>query len=598
MATYYIDYVSGNNTNAGTSAAAPVKDFTKWSSVLTGGNTYKIKRGTELPVSTQITDGTGSTSELIITSYYNSDGTDDEAQAKPILSNYTVRTSFTSRNATIPGTWGFTGRFDGLVSNHVYGRERDYESNKTSGRWTNTSFDTLNDWDYIDTLGQSVIYNGSTVTPPTSVMTHDMTYAKNRPYIFWFTQPSGGVKISNLHFKNAYGGISLDFGSGTSSLPLVDNFWVYNCKFENLYQAIGLRAGCTTSVMDGSVLIGVDNLRIYGNRFTYIGQSGIAHVAGSVSWTSQNSWIKWNIFDHCCQAHSNGAIYLQAHFGSGTPRSYLDISYNSVSYTAYGNLWQLDGYDYYAEWKSTDIVFDYNFSWNSKRAGHSNPWGVGIGIQFKHHIHVNTGSGLTAAQSFQISGAIASPGLRTLTLYSCISKDVACLFFIANGWENVTAVAADRIFGKGTSENGATVGCAINTINSYIGSLTAPVQNSYLTGYNGTGCVNWYSQSASNAPSTPGNTSYLAINTTRVNPVTAGAPGGELFFVPLPGNPTSFTSLLGGTIDIMSQITTPTDVEVNYSLNYGNTFWAQIDPLVVIPPTGGVLLNTTRIRRN
>jgi len=608
MATYYIDPTSGNNANAGTSAAAPVQNFGKWSNTVSGGNTYKLKRGTTLNMGTQCT-GLLTTGEIVITSYYNSDGTDDEAQAKPILKDETIRTSFTSRNSTIAGTWGFTGTFWGLVSDHVFGRERDYESAKTS--WPNTTFDTLNDWDYITTLGQSVIYNGSSVTPPAQVITHDLAYTTgapaniNRPYLFWFRRPSGGVKISNIHFKNAYGAIAMDFGNGTSSLPLVDDFWVYNCKFENLFQAIGLKSGATDGVgttvaptMDGSILMGVTNMRLYGNRFTYIGQSGIAHVGGSNSWTSVDSWIKWNIFDHCCQAHSNGAIYLQGHFGSGTPRSILDISYNSASYTGFGNLYPVDGMDFYAEWLSTDIVFDYNFSWNSARAGQGNPYGVGTGVTFKHHIHVNTGSGITGATSFTLSGSLGSidPQPRQMTIYCCISKDVASYFFVGNGWTNRASVAFDRIYGKGTGENGSNVGSAINTMSGYAGTLIAPVQNSYLTGYTGTGCKIFWSQVAGNAPSAPTNFSYHGIGSRVDGETNTNLISG--FFSPANANPTSITSLLGGTIDIMSQITTPTDVEHNYSLDYGNTFWAQIDPLVTIPSSSGSLYNTRRIRRN
>ena len=79
MATYYIDPGATGTADGLT----PINAFTAWGSV-TNGNTYLQKRGTVTTARLNISTGFEG-NPVIIGAYYNSDGTDDTTQPKPVI---------------------------------------------------------------------------------------------------------------------------------------------------------------------------------------------------------------------------------------------------------------------------------------------------------------------------------------------------------------------------------------------------------------------------------------------------------------------------------------------------------------------------------
>lgn len=90
MTTYYIDSVSGSNANAGTAAASPIQTPYKsgFLAALTSGDVVRFKRGTTLTCTARID---GNASGVTYRAYYNSDGSDDTTQARPIIDGNGVR---------------------------------------------------------------------------------------------------------------------------------------------------------------------------------------------------------------------------------------------------------------------------------------------------------------------------------------------------------------------------------------------------------------------------------------------------------------------------------------------------------------------------
>jgi hypothetical protein len=90
MTTYYIDPVGGSNANAGTSPSAPIQTPYKagFLSGLVASDVVRFMRGTRLTCTTRID---GNVSGVTYRSYYNSDGSDDETQARPIIDGNGVR---------------------------------------------------------------------------------------------------------------------------------------------------------------------------------------------------------------------------------------------------------------------------------------------------------------------------------------------------------------------------------------------------------------------------------------------------------------------------------------------------------------------------
>lgn len=90
MATYYIDPVSGSNANAGTNPAAPIQTPYKsgFLAGLSSGDIVRFKRATTLTCTGRID---GNVSGVTYRAYYNSDGSDDTTQARPVINGNGVR---------------------------------------------------------------------------------------------------------------------------------------------------------------------------------------------------------------------------------------------------------------------------------------------------------------------------------------------------------------------------------------------------------------------------------------------------------------------------------------------------------------------------
>lgn len=90
MTTYYIDPVSGSNSNAGTDPAAPIQTPYKsgFLAALTSGDVVRFKRGTTLTCTARID---GNSSGVTYRAYYNADGSDDATKDRPIIDGNGVR---------------------------------------------------------------------------------------------------------------------------------------------------------------------------------------------------------------------------------------------------------------------------------------------------------------------------------------------------------------------------------------------------------------------------------------------------------------------------------------------------------------------------
>ena len=80
---YYVDATGGNNANAGTNPAAPLQTLAAGLAKITGDNiTVAFKRDETFSMAS---NATISNSNILITSYYNVNGTDDPTKARPAI---------------------------------------------------------------------------------------------------------------------------------------------------------------------------------------------------------------------------------------------------------------------------------------------------------------------------------------------------------------------------------------------------------------------------------------------------------------------------------------------------------------------------------
>lgn len=100
MTVYYVDPTRPDNSGDGLTPAAAKKTWAGLAGLWAAGNEYRQKRGTT--AAEQVTVGATGTSDsvrVILGSYYNSDGSDDDSQPRPIINGSTTSSIYaTGRN--------------------------------------------------------------------------------------------------------------------------------------------------------------------------------------------------------------------------------------------------------------------------------------------------------------------------------------------------------------------------------------------------------------------------------------------------------------------------------------------------------------------
>ena len=219
------------------------------------------------------------------------------------------------------------------------------------------------------------------------------------------------VTISGLSFRDARGAIFFDLNQ---AVYMANKFTVTNCIGAGLLHGIQLGGGTLTKTNT----TGFNELNISYNWWSNMGSSWLCSEGdGFIAFS--NSSVHHNVHYKCCQAYSTGGIYSNKMYGVTTNPLCWDTSTktwnkpglfiyrNTGSSTAAGNFWPLDGYDFYNEQHSENILWQENLSWDSKNAFIING-AEALSVMFKCIAINKSASEWTAAFNFTNADRVAS----------------------------------------------------------------------------------------------------------------------------------------------------------------------------------------------
>lgn len=570
------------------------------------GDEYYFRRTKDFLLTTYLRDESGAVTRPKVSTYYNSDGTDDVTKAKPRIMNgivttsgmWTLLSSSTYKNTTEvdPDYYYFWGQYGDTL-----GRKRD--TTNSTGSWSGSGVDVFTnagDWNYQSapsggTVSKvySPLGNPATVLPGPPIVSN---YSKtdrdtSRSACFYLLNLDAGIEVSNLEFYRFKAAITMYCGTGTVSLTLKPNVYLHDCTYNYGGEGICFTGGATDGFTSTAV-IGYTNLQIKNNRFHMLARAGIGSIGGTAWWCARGgatpeaggSVIEDNVFSYCTQSISSGSIYIQAHHTLNS--DVLTIRYNSISYPGIGNFWQLDGHSCYAEYQTTDTIWEYNYSWEAQKSFHSNPIG-GNGNIFRYNIGLASNS-RTNYYAFTLSGATADPLVVRLTdvKYNIVAY-YPCFLFAANGWNNKTKYFINHNYSQGVNDPGVSTGSGIITQSNYIGSLgqtQADYSDNHLYGHTSGSAKFWYSQNWSGGTATsdtipnqiPADNTFLPGNTERT------AAQGYGINRDLNSNAALIAMLPhGGNVTLHS-------IETNYARQVSSTVWVAIGAQAA-PSVGSVV---------
>ncbi|HEX7637921.1 MAG TPA: hypothetical protein VF457_05945 [Burkholderiaceae bacterium] len=312
-------------------------------------------------------------------------------------------------------------RYWGAFGDGVFGIQQDTKGEGPDG--TVHTPRAERQWGYCS--GGYVLYsgNGNPAAAP-NVPPYVSTYAdsdlvSSQGAILDLASTPQPITISNLDFRDARIAVRYDLRFAPNVPPAaVPGFAVQNCRGSGLYYGIFLVGGSATPLWtDGNDFAGFVNLEVSGNFWQNLGN---AWVLGDSTYIGfRNSSIHDNVWNKCCQAYSTGGVYANHWYGLAADQ--MHIYDNTGSQTGYGHFWPTDGYDFYTEVASANILWENNFSWGSQGAFIANSTLGGSGIHFRHCIAVNVGQQDMDAGGFNIADS-AGLGSTMVEVDNCISQ--------------------------------------------------------------------------------------------------------------------------------------------------------------------------------
>jgi len=621
MAIIYLDSAyggsNGDSYGSGANAGNIYKTLAGISNTFASGNTYRFKRGQTWNLTQPLETAASAAAKITVHAYYNSDGTDDAGQAKPKLSNVVDDVSGNwSNSGDSAGMWYTTvatdstnrHRFYGLIGSTMY-PSRDTDND--SGSWSGANVDVpVNDGDWvrsgnlltgspsgatkIKAGGNPCTYFGSAKPKVCAYATAylSLTYAASCIYL---NKPQGGVEIYDLDFTYCSGGIMIDPGSATTTVP---NVWIHDNSFSYARLGIALYGGHATNTVE------LTTLRIYNNRFHMIGEAAI-NFAPSAYWVYLNggttpetgaSYIQDNVFSYCCQGVSTGTIYMYTVSTTGGDLFY--IQYNTVSHSAVGNYWNFDGMAIYLENGAQGAVVRNNFIWECAVAFESKPYNT-IPNLFEYNVSLPLTAEFPAGrEEFNCFIVPKNPDPFVAATADTLTTIRYCLSYGHRVFANVQRHYDERVrvrmhgnwaFGKNIASRDAS---AIYGDHGRIGSRVAPITDCHFYNFANATAKNWWSTSTTDSAAAPGIESTVGIGER------AGTSDGTDWFTGLieTNNESMFTTTLYSYIGGSA----PSNIETNYSRLLTNNFWHEIDNSIPADSGGsaGTLFNTLRKRRN
>lgn len=575
----------------------PYNSAAQWPAAHTiqSGNRYFLKRGQRLLVQTQIVSQQNASAMMELDAYYNSDGSDDANQPKPLISSaYQSNSSHWTYDGTPVNSWRKTGA--GEFYGHLvmgandsdpgtWGEERDQSPpyDKSTNAPNQNPMVGVGDWDYVTegTDGQKVLSSGSAAAdnPGTkwAPMLAYLTGQRYQRFAVRFNQPDAGFVCRNIRFEKNWGALCVHLRENPGVDHLTPSILIENCDFYWNFNHFATRGGSRAYEISGTptndtVVVGTDGMIIQDCQFHHSGEAAITKLDSA--WTTNlNGRVQRNVISNACWANANGAIYVQYHRNrTGDRTKDWIIQLNSISKTAYGRgNWPEDGMDMYTEWVSGGVQWIKNVCWGSHKGGNVNPYAESLvgPVLFKWCILI--GTGLDTAMGLLVSGPIgAGPqGNRKCQFQSLAIKGYNVGIQQTNSYNTNTYLEIRNIWFKGTTKAGANSGSAVLTGNTVAGTRIAPIDK--IRAYNlGSGATGWASFVTTDVYG--GGGSLAAGDRASVaNWVTDYSTANQDAIME-----TAMKAQWGGS--------DPSDIFHNYALDMTSTFWQQIDPTYPTDP--------------
>lgn len=170
----------------------------------------------------------------------------------------------------------------------------------------------------------------------------------------------GGLSVSGIDFRETFlYPVYYNFASYTTlcgPISYVDN------SHQDTMGQISFAFWGTQDVRNN---IGTRKFTMTDNVGVNLGHGGL-HCWGQVGTRAifNNAKVQRNVINGACKVMSLGAIYL-LNMGSneGPP---IDVSYNCVNGSEYGNVWEADGYAIYGDFQLENVNVHHNYVWDCK----------------------------------------------------------------------------------------------------------------------------------------------------------------------------------------------------------------------------------------
>jgi len=580
---------------------------------LTSGNTYRFKRGQTWNLTQPIVTAALAASQITVHAYYNADGTDDAAQAKPRFSNVVdSSTSDWSNSGDTANMWYSTSAtvgnnrrmFFGLIGNTVY-PSRDPDDTESNGSWaiiglSGTDIPSANgEWVRNgsftgSTNGNHKIYRSGGINPASA-----SAFGGSKPKICSYSatwngttyncaalhidRPLGGVHVYDLDFSYVSVGINLDCGTAAGLYP---NTVIRDCNFAYSRSHIMLRNGSATNTT------GWTGLQIYNNRMHMCSEAAISTTTatrwcvlnGGATIETGASCIRDNVISYACQAVGLGAIYMPGTKATGTDRAW--IAYNSISYTQFGRVFAVDGIGIYLENDAGNFKIQHNFLWECAAAFESKP-GSGLTNEFKYNVSIplTAATPLAAQDVYQTFMVAKNPddGLSGGTSYTSMQYNMSfghrSFLLLSRDWDESVDIEVGNCWAKGKNI-AATNASAIKGNNQRIATMVAPVTDCHFYNFSNAAAKNWYADNTTNTVLAPANEAAKDAGER------TGTSDGTVWFDNL--DTADNTAVL---TNIYNKIggSSPSNIETHYARMLGSSFWSQYDPSVA--PGAGTVTN-------